>query len=85
MTRFMLSPEKTKIPGIFPQPLKLRRAARHTGNWGNDKNYIANNMEQYITFSLGNLHFRESCQLMDKRLENSFECNILATNLKRTS
>ena len=38
MTRFMLSPEKTKIPGSFPQPLKLRRAARHTGNWGNDKN-----------------------------------------------
>ena len=33
MTCFMLSPEKTKIPGIFPQRLKLRRAACHTGNW----------------------------------------------------
>jgi len=33
MTHFMLSPEKTKIPGIFPQPLKFRRAARLTGNW----------------------------------------------------
>ena len=33
MTCFMLNPEKTKIPGIFPQRLKLRRAACHTGNW----------------------------------------------------
>ena len=35
MTRFMLSPEKTKIPRIFPQP--------EIGK--NDENYIANNME----------------------------------------
>lgn len=77
MAHFKLHQEKIEIP-VFFHNLKNYDAhliMQETGKTNCEIACIANNMEKYITFSLGKLHFRDSCQLMLKGLNVLVECN----------
>lgn len=77
IVHFKLDPEKVEIH-VFFHNLKnydahlimqeIRKTNCETG-------CIANNMEKYITFLLGKLRFRDTCQLMIKGLNALVECN----------